>query len=119
MKTLSALKSLFNKACISFFLFFVLPLKADIPSSDDFIDGADNQDGVETLYFIIEKFLQVVVLGVMCWIVILIMKGAGKKYDEISEGKATYVDLAGHVVGGVAVVAVGVIAANWVGSWVD
>lgn len=98
---------------------FTYQVKADIPQTDDFADGADDQGGIDTLYWLLEKFMQFIVLGVAAIFIIVIAKAAIVKYNEISDGRGGWLDLAGHVVGGVALLTLAIVMFNWIPDWIS
>ena len=94
-------------------------VKAAIPETDDFADGADEKGGLDTLYWIFEKFIQLIILGIAAVFVVVIAKAAIKKYNDISDERGSWMDLLGHVVGGIALLTLAIIMLNWVGTWVE
>lgn len=98
---------------------FAWQVRADMPTTDDFADGSDDKDGAEMLMWLMEKFIQVVIIGMTAWFAILIIKGAMKKYNDISDERGGWMDLAGHVVGGLALLTLGIILFNLADTWVE
>lgn len=119
---MNVVRKILEKINVSLLMMFVLMQQAfaDIPKSDDFLDDADDQKGgLELLFYLIEKFVQVVIIALVIYMVVLIFKGGAKKYDDITNERATWMDLGGHIIGGIAILTLGIIMFNWVGSWVD
>lgn len=97
---------------------FAWQVHADIPTSKDFAKGSEGKDGAQTLMWLMEKFVQVIIVAMTAWFAILIIKAAMKKYNDITDERGSWMDLAGHVVGGIALLTLGVILFNLVGTWV-
>ena len=114
------LKKIVHKLNLSIFMFliFVMQVSAEIPTTSDFEKGAENKGGFDTLMYLFEKLVQLIILGVAAYFVVIIAKGAIKKYNDISDERATYFDLAGHLIGGIAVLTLMIIMLNWVNGWV-
>ena len=98
---------------------FTFQVRASMPTTDDFADGADDKDGAEMLMWLMEKFIQVIIIGMTAFFAILIIKGAMKKYNEITDERGSWMDLAGHVVGGLALLTLAIILFNLADTWVE
>lgn len=118
---MKVLKKFKNKAVLAFWSMLAMSyqVRAEIPTTDDFADGADDLGAIETLYWVFEKFVQLIILGIAVAFVIVLGKAAIKKYNDISDERGSWMDLLGHVVGGIALLTLTIIALNWVGSWID
>lgn len=104
----------------SLFLFVLsVSLRADIPETDDFADGAEDKGGVETLFWLLETFLQVAVIAIAGFFVLNIGRSAIEKYKEVTDGRASWIDLGGHIIGGVALLTLTIVMLNWIGTWVE
>jgi NADH:ubiquinone oxidoreductase subunit 4 (subunit M) len=101
--------------------FCTLPsmVRAEIPTTDDFADGADDLGGFETVMFLIEKVSQLAVIAIAAYFVVILAKGMIHKYNEITDGRGSWMDLGGHVLGGLALLVLTIVALNWIGTWVD
>jgi len=97
---------------------FSLQVRAEIPTTDDFADGADDKGAFETLFWLLEKGVQLIIVGIAAFFVFTIGKAAMKKYNDITEERGSWIDLGGHIVGGIALLALTVVMLNWVGDWV-
>lgn len=95
----------------------VSPVKAEIPTTDDFASGADDKGGFEILFWLLEKAVQVIVLGVGAAMVVAIAKNCIQKYHDIGEGKSTWLDLGATVIGGVVLLVLVIVVLNWIGTW--
>lgn len=118
MKFINLIKTK-SKAIFWSLVVFSFQVRAEIPGTDDFADGAEDKGGIDTLYWIFEKFVQLIILGIAVAFVIVIGKAAIKKYNDISDERGSWMDLMGHVVGGIALLTLCIIMMNWVGTWVD
>ncbi len=107
---------------VQIFLFsliaFSVQLNAEIPTTDDFAKGIGERSAVETLFWLLETFVQVIVLGLAAYFVIIIGKAAITKYNEITDGRGNWIDLGGHVIGGIALLTLTIVILNWIGTWV-
>nr|WP_257327061.1 DUF2976 domain-containing protein [Alteromonas macleodii] len=121
MKVIKVFKAMAEKSKLAFWtlMAFAWQVRADMPTTDDFADGSDDKDGAEMLMWLMEKFVQVVIVGMTAWFAILIIKGAMKKYNDISDERGSWMDLAGHVVGGLALLTLGIILFNLADTWVE
>jgi len=113
--------SVLSKVNLSFLVFFTwgMQAKAEIPTTDDFADGADDKGAFETLFWLMEKGAQLVIIGIAIFFVFTIGKAAMKKYNDITEGQGSWIDLGGHIIGGIALLTLTIVMLNWVGTWVD
>lgn len=114
-------KKLLSKANMAFYtlLAFSLQVRAEIPETDDFADGAEDRGGIDTLFWLLEKFVQLVVIALAAYFVIIIGKAAIAKYNDITDGRGNWMDLGGHIIGGVALLTLTIIMLNWIGTWVE
>lgn len=92
-------------------------VQAQIPSTDDFAAGADDKGAFELLSWILVKGVQVIIVGIACFFVFAIARSAIEKYGDITDGKGTWLDLAGHVVGGIVLLVLAIVMFNWVQTW--
>ncbi|NJI86967.1 DUF2976 domain-containing protein [Shewanella sp. Iso12] len=115
MKNLKSMKKYFYITVAT--LFAPNVIAAGIPTTDEFADGADDKNGFELLFWILEKLSQFVVVALSAFFLIVIIKGAIAKYDEISDGKGGYIDLGGHVVAGLGLLTLAIVMFNWIGTW--
>ncbi len=97
---------------------FSLELSAGIPETSDFAQGVGERGGVETLFWLLQTFVQVVVLGLAAYFVLIIGKAAITKYNEITDGRGNWIDLGGHVIGGIGLLTLTIVILNWIGTWV-
>lgn len=120
MKVIKVFKLVTEKFKLLFWTLMVLAwqAQANMPTTEDFAKGSDNKDGAEMLMWLMEKFVQVIIIGMIAWFAILIIKGAMKKYNDISDERGRWMDLAGHLVGGLALLTLGIILFNLVDTWV-
>lgn len=120
MKVITMFNTMIKKFKLAFWSVMALAwqVRADIPTTDDFAKGSDGKDGAEMLMWLMEKFVQVIIIGMTTWFAILIFKGAMKKYNDISDERGSWMDLAGHIVGGLVVLTLGIILFNLAGEWV-
>ena len=119
-KVMQMLKKMLEKMnmAILMVMVFVMPAWADIPKSEDFAKGSEDKGGFDTLFWLGEKAVQVIIIGITIAFVIQIAKGAHKKYGDIAEEKATWMDVGGHLIGGIALLTLAIVMFNWVGTWV-
>lgn len=97
-----------------------MQVRADgIPETDDFADGGEDKGGFETLLWLGEKTAQLIILGIASMFVFYIGRAAMKKYNDITDDRGTWVELGGHIIGGVVLLTLTIIMLNWVGGWVD
>ncbi|NQY36344.1 MAG: DUF2976 domain-containing protein [Alteromonadaceae bacterium] len=89
-----------------------------IPTTSDFANGAEKKGAFQTLFWLMEKGAQLIVIAIAVFFVFIIAKGAMKKYNDITEGRGGWIDLGGHVIGGIALLTLTIVMLNWVGTWV-
>lgn len=107
--------------CAMFCALLLLPMQvlANIPTTDDFAAGANDRDAVGVLFWLMGRFLQVIVFGLAAYGIVIVIKNAIAKYNEIGDGRATYMDVGIIIIAGLAILTLAIIMLNWLQSWIS
>ncbi len=112
------IRSLTNTCWI--WLILAMDAAADIPATEQFVGkNAPNDGAFSTLFWLMAQGVKIVIAGIAAFFVFTIGKGVMKKYNDITNERGSWIDLGGHVVGGVALLALTILMMNWADTWVQ